>query len=191
MFFLLNFPLLDQIGACVIIWKLVSLGFRYFSCLLLWNGLICIPKTSNIYIRNYEKWKLWTPHVALLMHLKVHSPYKRLPCYTTSHKLTTCYILFKKVMMHDVTHDIFLIIEKPVFTSKTYQRIMAISQLRSMCFYDINHFVNVESKEFPSAPPSWIYHPLMKSFLFPITKFWMACIWTFCDQMSKFGHQLE
>jgi hypothetical protein len=137
---------------------------------------------------------LWTPHVPLLIHLRVHSPYKRLPCYNTSHKLTTCYILFKKVTriyMHDATHDIFLIIEKTVFIGKTYKHIMAITQLRSMFSYHIDQFVNLESKEFPSAPHSWIYHPLMKSFLFPITNSWMACIWTFCDQVSKFGHQLE
>jgi hypothetical protein len=54
---------------------------------------------------------LWTPHVPLLIHLRVHSPYKQLPCYTTSHKLTTCYILFKKVTriyMHDATCEEFL-----------------------------------------------------------------------------------
>jgi hypothetical protein len=56
--------------------KLVNLGFRYFSCLLLSNGLIFIPKTSNIHIRTYEKGKLWTPHVPLLVHLKVHLPSK-------------------------------------------------------------------------------------------------------------------
>jgi hypothetical protein len=58
MFLLPNFPLANQIGAHVIIWKLVSLGFRYSSCLLPSNGLICIPKTSNTCIKNYEKGKL-------------------------------------------------------------------------------------------------------------------------------------
>jgi hypothetical protein len=58
MFLLLTFPLANQIGAHVIIWKLVSLMFKYYSCLLFSNGLICIPKTSNIRIENYEKIKL-------------------------------------------------------------------------------------------------------------------------------------
>ncbi len=75
---LLTFLLTNETKTCIMTWKLVSLGFRYSSCLLLSNGLICIPKTSNIYIRKYEKGKLWTPHVPLLVHLKVHSPRYRL-----------------------------------------------------------------------------------------------------------------
>ncbi len=74
MFLLLTIPLSDQIGTCVIIWKLLSLAFKCFSCLLLSNGLICIAKTSNIGIKIYEKGKFWTPHVPLLVQLRVHSP---------------------------------------------------------------------------------------------------------------------
>ncbi len=64
MFFLPTFPLVDQIEAHVIIWKLVSLGFMYSFYLLPSNGLICIPKTSNIGIKIYEKGKLWNPKFA-------------------------------------------------------------------------------------------------------------------------------
>ncbi len=68
---------------------------------------------------------------------------------------------------------------------------MALTEPRSMSCHCINHFVNVESKEFPSAPHSWICHPLVKSFLLLITIFWMARNTTFCDQVYKFGHHVE
>jgi hypothetical protein len=51
MFLLPTFPLVDQIKTHFIIWKLIDLGFRYSFCLLLLNGLICIFKTSNIFIK--------------------------------------------------------------------------------------------------------------------------------------------
>jgi hypothetical protein len=39
---------------------------------------------THIYIKIYEKGKLWTPHVPLLVHLKVHSPkYTSNPNYAT------------------------------------------------------------------------------------------------------------
>jgi hypothetical protein len=63
-FLLPTFPLVDKIGAHFIIWKHVSLGFKYYSCLLPLNGLIYIPKTSNICIKNSKKGKLWTPKFA-------------------------------------------------------------------------------------------------------------------------------
>jgi hypothetical protein len=50
-----------------------------------WNNFH--SKKSNIYIKNYEKGKLWTPHVPLLVHLKVHSPkYTLNPNYATLSK---------------------------------------------------------------------------------------------------------
>jgi hypothetical protein len=65
MFLLPTFPLIDQIGAHVIIWKLISLRLRYSSCLLPSNGLICISKTSKFCIQIFEKRKLWTPKFAI------------------------------------------------------------------------------------------------------------------------------
>jgi len=74
MFLFLNFPLVDQIETCVVIYKLVSLRFRYSTCLLLSNGQFYIPKTIKIWIKNFKVLKLWTPHVPFLVHLSVHSP---------------------------------------------------------------------------------------------------------------------
>jgi len=50
------------------------------------------------------------------------------------------------------THNIFLIIEIIVLVGKTYKHVLAITQPRSMSSRHINHFVNVELKEFASAP---------------------------------------
>jgi hypothetical protein len=61
MFLLLTFPLTDHIRTHIIIWKLISLGFGYYSCLLPSNGVIYIPKTSIIRIKSYEEGKLWIP----------------------------------------------------------------------------------------------------------------------------------
>jgi len=55
MFLLPTFPLIDQIEPHVIIWKLISLGFMYYSCPIPSNGLICILKTSNIIFQNLEE----------------------------------------------------------------------------------------------------------------------------------------
>jgi hypothetical protein len=52
MFLFSTFPLAYEIKVHVIIWKLVSLRFRYSFCLLPSNGLIFIIKTSNICIQN-------------------------------------------------------------------------------------------------------------------------------------------
>ncbi len=41
--------------------------FRYSTHLLLSNGQFYIAKTLNIWIKNFEKIKLWTPHVPLLI----------------------------------------------------------------------------------------------------------------------------
>jgi hypothetical protein len=41
--------------------------FRYSTCLLLSNGQFYIAKTLNIWIKNFGKKKLWTPHVPLLV----------------------------------------------------------------------------------------------------------------------------
>ncbi len=48
MFLLLAFPLLDQIGTCVTIYKIVSLSFKYSICLLLSNGQFYIAQILNI-----------------------------------------------------------------------------------------------------------------------------------------------
>ncbi len=53
-----------------------------------------------------------------------------------------------------------------------------------MSFHHINNFVNVESKEFPSAPNSWICHRLMKSFILLTTNFWMARNMTKCKSLA-------
>jgi len=74
MFLLLIFPLIDQIETFDAILKLVSLRFMYSTCLLLSNGQFYIHKTPNIWIKNYKKVKLWTPHVPFLVHLNVQSP---------------------------------------------------------------------------------------------------------------------
>jgi hypothetical protein len=50
-FFVLTFPLIDQIETCVAIYKLISLRFWYSTCLILSNGQFYIPKTPNIQIK--------------------------------------------------------------------------------------------------------------------------------------------
>jgi hypothetical protein len=74
MFLLPTFPLVDQIRAHVIIWKPVSLGFRYSFCLLLSNGLIWIPKTSNICKLKVLKKNCGFQNLPLLVHLSVQLP---------------------------------------------------------------------------------------------------------------------
>jgi hypothetical protein len=51
--FVSNFSLKrNQIETCVVIKKLISLRFRYSTCLILLNGQFYIPKTLNTQIKN-------------------------------------------------------------------------------------------------------------------------------------------
>jgi hypothetical protein len=73
MFLFLIFPLANQIKTCVAINKLISLKFRYSTCLILSNGQFYIPKIPNIQIQSPKKENYGFPHLPFLVHLSVFS----------------------------------------------------------------------------------------------------------------------
>ncbi len=70
MFWFLTFPLANQIKTCVAIQKLISLKFRYSTCLILSNGQFYIPKIPNIQIQKPEKENCGFLQLPLLVHLQ-------------------------------------------------------------------------------------------------------------------------